>query len=237
MACFGEWQRRGGRLGGGGEKIAWEPPPRNLLNGFYGTFVGAPDLGSVERGRPPFFRFVPISPICSDFCSDLRSLIVFGICSDFWFLPIGFLGNEKTMPLENCATPAIFVIVVLSRGLSSKALVLLVRTQIRHFRPLSSNKPLFWQGDKGTVCQRYRFFFFFPRFVSRTNQRNPLLPTPFASPRIRLPCTHFGHALLISLGTFEHRPDQSRLTRRSPRCNVVLEGAISDEISTPKVMW
>ena len=49
----------------------------------------------------------------------------------------------KTQGTENHAlvnhafargTPAIVVIFVVSRGLSSKALVLLVRTQIRHFR-------------------------------------------------------------------------------------------------------
>ena len=38
-------------------------------------------------------------------------------------------------------TPAIFVIFVVSRGSSSKALVLLVRMQIRHFSPLSSKTP------------------------------------------------------------------------------------------------
>ena len=35
-----------------------------------GCNLGAPTLGSAERGHPDFFRFVPISP----FCSDLRSL-------------------------------------------------------------------------------------------------------------------------------------------------------------------
>ena len=44
-------------------------------------------------------------------------------------------------------TPAIFVIFVVSRGSSSKALVLLVRMQIRHFRHFRQ-KPTFSGGTK-----------------------------------------------------------------------------------------
>ena len=46
-----------------------------------------------------------------------------------------------------CGTPAIFVIFVVSRGSSSKALVLLVRMQIRHFRHFRQ-KPPFSGGTK-----------------------------------------------------------------------------------------
>ena len=52
--------------------------------------------------------------------------------------PLHFLGVQETLLLVNHAlargTPAIFVIFVGSRGSSSKALVLLVRMQIRQFR-------------------------------------------------------------------------------------------------------
>ena len=51
------------------------------------------------------------------------------------------------MPLVNHAfaraTPAIFVIFVVSRGPSAKALVLLVRTRIRHFRRFRQKPPRF----------------------------------------------------------------------------------------------
>ena len=56
------------------------------------------------------------------------------------------LREQKTVPLVNHAfvrvTPAIFVIFVVSRGSSSKALALLVRTQIRHFRHFRQKPPL-----------------------------------------------------------------------------------------------
>ena len=61
------------------------------------------------------------------------------------FFTIFFFGVQKTVLLVNHAlargTPAIFVIFVVSRGSSSKALVLLVRMQIRHFRHFRQNPP------------------------------------------------------------------------------------------------
>ena len=55
--------------------------------------------------------------------------------------------EQKTVPLVNHAlarvTPAIFVIFVVSRGSSSKALVLPVRMQIRHFRRFRQEPPRF----------------------------------------------------------------------------------------------
>ena len=54
---------------------------------------------------------------------------------------------QETVLLVNRATPAIFVIFVVSQGLSSKTLVLLVRMQIRHFRRFRQN-PLFLAGQK-----------------------------------------------------------------------------------------
>ena len=51
-------------------------------------------------------------------------------------------------------TPAIFVV---SRGSSSKALVLLVRMQIRHFRHFRHFRPLFLAGQKHAVYQKRRF--------------------------------------------------------------------------------
>ena len=51
-----------------------------------------------------------------------------------------FSQEQKTVPLVNLAfplvTPAIFVIFFVSQGLSNKTLVVLVTTQIRHFRRL-----------------------------------------------------------------------------------------------------
>ena len=66
------------------------------------------------------------------------------------------------MPLVNHAfarvTPATFVIFVVFTGLSSKTLVLQVRTRIRHFRRFRQNT-LFMQGaearfTKGTIYFR-----------------------------------------------------------------------------------
>ena len=61
------------------------------------------------------------------------------------------IGVQETVLLVNHAlargTPAIFVIFVVSRGWSSKALVLLVRMQIRHFRHFRQ-KPPFSGGTK-----------------------------------------------------------------------------------------
>ena len=61
------------------------------------------------------------------------------------------VGVQETVLLVNHAlargTPAIFVIFVVSRGLSSKALVLLVRMQIRHFA-IFVKKPFFLVGQK-----------------------------------------------------------------------------------------
>ena len=58
--------------------------------------------------------------------------------------------EQKTVLLVNHAfargTPAIFVIFVVSQGLSNKALVLLVRMQICHFRRFRQNPPL--QGTR-----------------------------------------------------------------------------------------
>ena len=60
-------------------------------------------------------------------------------------------GVQETVLLVNHAfargTPTIFVIFVVSRGLSSKAFVLLVRMQIRHFRRFRQ-KPLVLAGQK-----------------------------------------------------------------------------------------
>ena len=68
------------------------------------------------------------------------------------------VGVQETVLLVNHAfargTPAIFVIFV-SRGLSSKALVSLVRMQIRHIRRFRQKKPSFWL-DKSTVYQKHR---------------------------------------------------------------------------------
>ena len=65
-----------------------------------------------------------------------------GKCLSFWVRNIGV---QETVLLVNHAlargTPAIFVIFVVSRGSSSKALVLLVRMQIRHFRHFRQNPP------------------------------------------------------------------------------------------------
>ena len=55
-------------------------------------------------------------------------------------------------------TPAIFLILSFSQGLSSKALVLLVRTQIRRFRHFRQEPPPLLAGDKGTVYQRRLFW-------------------------------------------------------------------------------
>ena len=61
------------------------------------------------------------------------------------------IGVQETVLLVNHAlargTPAIFVIFVVSRGSSSKALALLVRMQIRHFRHFRQNL-LFLAGQK-----------------------------------------------------------------------------------------
>ena len=55
------------------------------------------------------------------------------------------VGVQETVLLVNHAlargTPAIFVIFVVSRGSSSKALVLLVRMQIRHLRHFRQKPP------------------------------------------------------------------------------------------------
>ena len=60
-------------------------------------------------------------------------------------------GVQETVLLVNHAfargTPAIFVIFVVSRGLSSKTFVLLVRMQVRHFRCFRQ-KPPFLGGTK-----------------------------------------------------------------------------------------
>ena len=62
-----------------------------------------------------------------------------------FFDTLAFFQEQETVPLVNHAfarvTPANFVISVLSRGLSSKALVLRVRTQIRHFRCFLQKNP------------------------------------------------------------------------------------------------
>ena len=72
----------------------------------------------------------------------------------------GKVGVQETVFLVNHAfargTPVIFVIFVVSRGLSSKTLVSLVRMQIRHFRRFRQKPPLFGR-DKGTVYQKHRF--------------------------------------------------------------------------------
>ena len=79
-------------------------------------------------------------------------------CCPFSFSLI--FGFQETVLLVNHAlargTPAIFVIFVVSRGSSSKAIVLLVRMQIRHFRHVRQKPPFFWR-DKSTVYQKHRF--------------------------------------------------------------------------------
>ena len=64
---------------------------------------------------------------------------------------LAIFGVQETVLLVNHAlargTPDIFVIFVVSWGSSSKALVLLVRMQIRHFRHFRQN-PLFLAGQK-----------------------------------------------------------------------------------------
>ena len=64
---------------------------------------------------------------------------------------ITLVGVQETALLVNHAlargTPTIFVIFVISRGSSSKALVSLVRMQIRHFRHFRQ-KPPFSGGTK-----------------------------------------------------------------------------------------
>ena len=61
------------------------------------------------------------------------------------FATLLIIGVQETVLLVNHAlargTPAIFVIFVVSQGSSSKALVLLVRMQIRHFRHFRQNRP------------------------------------------------------------------------------------------------
>ena len=95
----------------------------------------------------------------------------------------GKLGVQETVLLVNHAlahgTPAIFVIFIVSRASSSKALVLLVRTQIRHFRHFRQ-KPPFSGGTKvGPVVMQRGFgvtFLFWPsefeencRWISQRN--------------------------------------------------------------------
>ena len=67
------------------------------------------------------------------------------------FYKTPLFGVQETVLLVNHAlargTPAIFVIFVVSWGSSSKALVLLVRMQIRHFRHFRQ-KPPFSGGTK-----------------------------------------------------------------------------------------
>ena len=67
------------------------------------------------------------------------------------------LGVQETVLLVNHALArGIFVIFVVSRGSSSKALVLLVRMQIRHFRHFRQ-KPPFSGADRSTVYQKHPF--------------------------------------------------------------------------------
>ena len=81
-------------------------------------------------------------------CENLGLGCLFGA---IWGLERLFVREQKTVLLVNHAfargTPAIFVIFVVSRGLRSKALVSLVRTQICHFR-LFPQKPPFLAGQK-----------------------------------------------------------------------------------------
>ena len=76
-------------------------------------------------------------------------------------------GVQETVLLVNHAlargTPAIFVIFVVARGSSSKALVLLVRMQIRHFRHFRQ-KPPFSGGTKARFTKNTVFGT--PSFVS-----------------------------------------------------------------------
>ena len=65
---------------------------------------------------------------------------------------VHYFGVQETVLLVNHAlargTPAIFVIFFVSRGSSSKALVLLVRMQIRHFRHFRQKPFFFLAGQK-----------------------------------------------------------------------------------------
>ena len=113
----------------------------------------------------------------SFFCLKWENLLWerFRICSGFssgntW------VREQKSVPLVSHAfargTPATFVIFVASRGLSSKALVLLVRTQIRHFRRFrqKTKNPLLGRTPTG-ACNNAPFsegfFEGFSRLLSR----------------------------------------------------------------------
>ena len=80
------------------------------------------------------------------------SLCVFFAPQKFRSAKTGFLANRVFV----CATPAIFVIVVVFRGLRSKALVFVDRVFIRHSRRFRQN-PLFSAGGKDPVWLRPRF--------------------------------------------------------------------------------
>ena len=71
--------------------------------------------------------------------------VSFLICTDVETKAKSTVGVQETVLLGNHArargTPAIFVIFAVSRGSSSKALVLLVRMQIRHFRHFRQKPP------------------------------------------------------------------------------------------------
>ena len=92
-------------------------------------------------------------------------------------------------------TPAIFVIFVVSRGLSSKTLVLLVRTQIRHFRRFSSKSPSFggtkarftkstvsWTPRSLSTCSNFWVSGYLPLGLRSSCGRHPLRLTPQDQP-------------------------------------------------------
>ena len=74
-------------------------------------------------------------------------------------------------------TPAIFVIFVVSRGSSSKTLVLLVRMQIRHFRHFRQ-KPPFSGGTKARFIKSTVFG------TPKSAQKNPPGKSPAKSSKI-----------------------------------------------------
>ena len=131
------------------------------------------------------------------------------------------IGVQETVLLVNHAlargTPAIFVIFVVSRGSSSKALVLLVRMQIRHFRHFRQKPPFFWR-DKSTVYQKHRF-----RDPDQKRFWTPPTCDTFPPPLCFRP--------VVFLGGSRHRAGKSH-SLRPPK--LVLEGALYGTIPPPQ---
>ena len=120
-------------------------------------FRGLQRFLEVFRGFQGFFRSPFRDPLRGRFPSQRREDHKF---RNAFFVHNSVFRVQETVLLVNHAfargTLAIFVIFIGSRGLSSKTLVLLVRTQIRHFRRFRQKNPSFWR-DKSTVYQKHRF--------------------------------------------------------------------------------